>query len=276
MLANKYKLIQQINNGTFGTIYKSENIRTKEMVAIKIELKTNPNKSLKNEAKVYQYLGKLEGFPELKWFGTTAKTNYLVINLLGNSLLDTIQYYKALSIKSVLVYGIQIMQRIHVLHDKLLLHRDIKPSNFIFGTKNETNKLYLVDFGFSKRYDYNGKHIPEKKITNIVGTLNFVSLNVHNLIEPTRRDDVESCIYVILTMLFGKLEWFNKTSVNDIIILKKQLLLVDEVPSFIKIMLCYIRSIAFDERPDYEYLIDLMVKELNNYSFKNNDKFEWS
>ena len=156
MLANKYKLIQQINNGTFGTIYKSENIRTKEMVAIKIELKTNPNKSLKNEAKVYQYLGKLEGFPELKWFGTTAKTNYLVINLLGNSLLDTIQYYKALSIKSVLVYGIQIMQRIHVLHDKLLLHRDIKPSNFIFGTKNETNKLYLVDFGFSKRYDYNG------------------------------------------------------------------------------------------------------------------------
>jgi serine/threonine protein kinase len=276
MLANKYKLIQQINNGTFGTIYKSENIRTKEMVAIKIELKTNPNKSLKNEAKVYQYLGKLEGFPELKWFGTTAKTNYLVINLLGNSLLDTIQYYKALSIKSVLVYGIQIMQRIHVLHDKLLLHRDIKPSNFIFGTKNETNKLYLVDFGFSKRYDYNGKHIPEKNITNIVGTLNFVSLNVHNLIEPTRRDDVESCIYVILTMLFGKLEWFNKTSVNDIIILKKQLLLVDEVPSFIKIMLCYIRSIAFDERPDYEYLIDLMVKELNNYSFKNNDKFEWS
>jgi serine/threonine protein kinase len=276
MLANKYKLIQQINNGTFGTIYKSENIRTKEMVAIKIELKTNPNKSLKNEAKVYQYLGKLEGFPELKWFGTTAKTNYLVINLLGNSLLDTIQYYKALSIKNVLVYGIQIMQRIHVLHDKLLLHRDIKPSNFIFGTKNETNKLYLVDFGFSKRYDYNGKHIPEKKITNIVGTLNFVSLNVHNLIEPTRRDDVESCIYVILTMLFGKLEWFNKTSVNDIIILKKQLLLVDEVPSFIKIMLCYIRSIAFDERPDYEYLIDLMVKELNNYSFKNNDKFEWS
>jgi serine/threonine protein kinase len=276
MLANKYKLIQQINNGTFGTIYKSENIRTKEMVAIKIELKTNPNKSLKNEAKVYQYLGKLEGFPELKWFGTTAKTNYLVINLLGNSLLDTIQYYKALSIKNVLVYGIQIMQRIHVLHDKLLLHRDIKPSNFIFGTKNETNKLYLVDFGFSKRYDYNGKHIPEKNITNIVGTLNFVSLNVHNLIEPTRRDDVESCIYVILTMLFGKLEWFNKTSVNDIIILKKQLLLVDEVPSFIKIMLCYIRSIAFDERPDYEYLIDLMVKELNNYSFKNNDKFEWS
>jgi len=275
MLANKYQLIQKINEGSFGTIYKAENIRTKELVAIKTELKINEYKSLKNEAKVYQYLGRLDGFPELKWFGTNDNTNYLVINLLGKSIVDVIKYYKALSLKTVLILGIQIIQRIKVLHDKLLLHRDVKPSNFIFGLGSETNKLYLVDFGFSKRYDYNGKHIEEKNTRNIIGSLNFVSLNVHNLIEPSRRDDIESCIYVMLTMLFGRLEWFNKTDNDEVYNLKVQILSIPEVPSFIKIILFYIRSLKFNERPDYDFIISLIVKEFNNNGYNNNNKFEW-
>jgi serine/threonine protein kinase len=266
MIANKYILIGKINNGSFGTVFKAENYRTKELVAIKFENKSDQMKSLKNEAKIYQYLGKLDGFPELKMFGTTEKENYLVISLLGNSLSHVINHYKALSLKNVLKLGIQIIQRIKSLHDKFLLHRDIKPSNFIFGTDNNTNKLFLVDFGFAKRYDYNGKHIEEKNINSIIGSANFVSLNVHNLIEPSRRDDIESCIYIILTMLLGKLEWFNKTKLEEIAVLKKQILTIDEVPSFIKIMLYYIRTIHFDEKPDYEYLINLMVKELNKIS----------
>ena len=274
MLSNKYQLIEKINEGSFGYIYKAQNIRTNELVAIKFELKQNNIKSLKNEAKIYQYLGKLDGFPELKWFGTNNKTTYLVINLLGRSLSDTITYYKALSLKPVLVYGIQIIKRIQVLHDKLLLHRDIKPSNFVFGSGIDTNKLYLVDFGFSKRYDYNGKHITENNLRHIIGSINFVSLNVHNLCEPSRRDDIESCVYVILTMLFGKLEWFEKTDINEIYYLKTKIVYVEEVPSFIKIILFYVRSMSFDEKPDYDYIINLFVKEFNNNGFKNDDKFE--
>lgn len=274
MIANKYKLIEKINEGSFGTVYKAENIRTKEFVAIKLETKNDNNKSLKFEAKIYQYLGKLDGFPQLKIFGTTNNINYLVMDLLGNSLLNLINHFKALSLKSVLVLGIQIIKRIQTLHEKSLLHRDIKPSNFVFG--NSTNKLFLIDFGFAKRYVYDGKHIEEKNIKNIIGSPNFVSLNVHFNIEPSRRDDVESCIYIILTMLLGKLEWFNKNDINTIIQLKQQILLVDDVPLFIKKMLNYIRSVKYEEKPDYDYLINLMLTEFNNNKFKNDDKFEWN
>ena len=276
MIANKYKLIEKINEGSFGTVFKAENIRTNDFVAIKFENKSDQIKSLKNEAKIYQYLGKLDGFPQIKTFGTTDKVNYLVIDLLGNSLMNIIIYYKALYLKTVLVLGIQIIKIIKSLHNKSLLHRDIKPSNFIFGTGNDTNKLFLVDFGFAKRYDYNGKHIEEKNIKNIIGSPNFVSLNIHNNIEPSRRDDIESCIYVILTMLFGRLEWFDKDDLSEIAQLKKQIISVHEVPSFIKIMLYYVRSMKFDERPDYDYLINLMVTEYNNNNFKNDGKFEWN
>ena len=276
MIANKYKLIEKISEGSFGTVFKAENNRTKEFVAIKFEKKSENIKSLKNEAKIYQYLGRLDGFPELKIFGTTDKFNYLVMDLLGNSLINVITHYKKLSLKTVLVLGIQIIKRIKTLHEKYLLHRDIKPSNFIFGNGDETNKLFLVDFGFSKRYDYNGKHIEEKNIKNIIGSPNFVSLNIHYNVEPSRRDDIESCIYIILTMLFGRLEWFNKTNMNEIIQLKTQILCIKEVPSFIKIMLYYARSMKFDEKPNYDYLINLMIQELNNNELTNDDKFEWN
>jgi serine/threonine protein kinase len=264
MIANKYKLIEKINEGSFGTIFKAENIRTKEQVAIKFEDKSEQTTSLKNEARIYQYLGRLDGFPQLKTFGTTDKVNYLVMDLLGNSLDNIIVNYKELPLKIVLVLGIQIIKRIKSLHDKCLLHRDIKPSNFVFGTKNNTNKLFLIDLGFSKRYDYDGKHIEEKNINNIIGSLNFISLNVHNYREPSRRDDLESCVYVILTLLFGNLEWVNETNVQKMILLKQNIIKKDKVPTFIKNMLHYVRTMGFDAIPDYDYLINLMFQEYDN------------
>jgi serine/threonine protein kinase len=259
MIAHKYKLIEKINEGSFGTIFKAKNIRTKEFVAIKFENKSEQMKSLKNEARIYQYLGKLNGFPQLKTFGTTGEFNYLVMDLLGCSLTSIIKKYKQISLNTVLVLGIQIIQRIQSLHNNCLLHRDIKPSNFVFGNE-DTNKIFLIDLGFAKRYDYDGTHIEAKNINNIVGSLNFVSINVHNYIEPSRRDDIESCIYVILTMLFGDLEWFEETDINKMALLKRNIINDDKIPIFIKTMLTYIRSIEFDETPDYDYIISLMIQ----------------
>ena len=276
MISNKYNLIEKISEGSFGSVFKAENIRTKENVAIKFEIKMDNIKSLKNEAKIYQYLGRINGFPQLKMFGTTDKVNYLVIDLLGNSLSNTILYFNKLSLKTTLIIGVQMINRIKVLHENQLLHRDIKPSNFLFGLEKDINKLYLVDFGFSKRYIYNGTHIQEKKLTKIVGSLNFVSLNIHNYIEPSRRDDLESCIYIMLTMLLGKLVWFDKSNLNDIYKLKKQIILLEEVPSFIKILLNYVRKMKFDETPDYNYIINIIIETFKTNLFENDDKFEWN
>ena len=169
-----------------------------------------------------------------------------------------------------------MINRIKVLHENQLLHRDIKPSNFLFGLEKDTNKLYLVDFGFSKRYIYNGNHIQERELTKIVGSPNFVSLNIHNHIEPSRRDDLESCIYIMLTMLFGKLVWFDKSNLNDIYKLKEQIILIEEVPTFIKILLNYVRKMKFDETPDYNYIINVIIETLKNNLFENDNKFEWN
>jgi casein kinase 1 len=122
---------------------------------------------------------------------------------------------------------------------------------------------------------YNGKHIPEKKNTNIIGSPNFVSLNVHKGCEPSRRDDIQSCIYVILYMLVGRLEWFNNEGLEQIQDMKEKTVDSEDLPQFIKIMLHYAYDMKFEEEPDYNYLIDLMNKERLENGYSDRDKFEW-
>lgn len=277
MIANKYKLIEKIKEGAFGIIFKGEHVRTRELVAIKFEPKNTDKKTLKNEAKLYQYFGRIEGFPQLKWFGTNEHAHYLVMELLGFSLTEMINHYKGFCLKTVLLLGIQIIKKIQILHEMYLVHRDIKPDNFLFGLGIVTNKLHLIDFGISKRYNFDGVHIPETKLHNLIGTPNFVSLNVHNNIEPSRRDDLESGIYIIIYMLFGKLEWdVTNYTINQIYTLKLNIHTNNKLPSFINSMLYYVRCLTFDETPDYNYINNLMVTVVNKNGYIDDNRFEWN
>jgi len=257
IIANKYQLLNQINKGSFGQIFRGKNSRTGEIVAIKRENKSETIKVLVSEAKIYQYLGKQDGFLQLKWFGTDEKYNYLVFDLLGYSLKDTMDTSK-MSFITCLELGIQIIERIKVLHDHHLLHRDIKPDNFVFGQGENTNKLYLIDLGFCKRFNYNGKHIEETYNNKLIGSPNFVSLFIHKGCQASRRDDVISAIYVIAYMMLGKLDWFNSPNFETMVQEKENFNTNHMRFTFLKDMLhdCY--NLSFDAKPDYEYLIYIL------------------
>ena len=266
ILDSKYELLEKLNEGSFGQVYKAKHVRTGELVAVKIERKTVSSSSLKNEAKIYQYLSKEPGFTSLKWFGSNDNIRYLVTNLLVCSLPNLIKRKGSLKLNIILQLGIQMLKRIQTLHSKYLLHRDIKPDNFMLGPNKQ---LYLIDFGLCKRYDHAGQHIEEtcKQNKSIIGSINFVSLNVHKGIEPSRRDDIESCIYVILYLLQnGELPWLKEKDTKKIVYLKEQL--TNEGPfirPFIKDMLVNARQIAFHSEPDYTLFLNILEGELNRF-----------
>ena len=108
-IANKYKLLEKIGEGSFGFIYKGENMRTSELVAIKMESISSGSKLLKNESKIYQYLNDIDGIPKVRWFGKDSINNYMVLDLLGESLESLKQRKKVFSLKLVLQIGNQIL-----------------------------------------------------------------------------------------------------------------------------------------------------------------------
>ena len=289
MLANKYKLLEKLSQGSFGKVFKAENIRTGEIVAIKTEVKSKEQKSLKMEAKIYQYLANTDGIPQLKWFGATNNVNYLVTNLLEHSVTSLVKEYGRLSIKTVLLLGTQMIERLEILHGHYLIHRDIKPDNFIINISYKTNKMFLIDFGFCKRYNYEGNHIEFKMNKTLIGTPNYVSLNVHKGCEPSRRDDLESCFYVMIYMLFGKFFSINGEEQDPfkILVLKKEQL--TNIPRFLTIAINYVRTLRFEEEPDYKYIIRIFSelleeqREIEGYSKAKeslekdeDDEYEWS
>ena len=85
------------------------------------------------------------------------------------------------------------------IHEQCFIHRDIKPENFALGSLKHSKRIYLIDFGFTKKYiDSNGDHIKLKRYKFLIGTRRYVSLNTHKGLEQSRRDDMESLGYLFL------------------------------------------------------------------------------
>jgi len=252
IIANKYRITERLGNGGFGAIFKGENIRTKEPVAIKMESISSNTKMLKRETKIYQYLGKAPGIPQVKWFGTTEKYNYMVLPLFGDSLSS-----KTFSLAESLEIGQKMLKILRYIHKKGLIHRDIKPDNFVLS--QDGLLLYIIDFGLCKKYiDDEDKHMPLRSERALVGTPNFVSINVHNGIEPSRRDDLTSVAYIILHVVNGGLPWQTHRENKYLKMQKSCVLEWSKTPTELIAYLNYCNGLNFDETPDYDFLIKVL------------------
>ena len=206
LINNKYRIIKEIGKGSFGIIYKGENMRTREKVAIKVETIDHGTCLLKNESIIYRYLNNMTGIPAVKWFGKDDINYYMVINLLGKSLQNIKDEIGCFTLNDAVKIGVYLIYLIQNIHEKGLVHRDIKPDNFLFGL-DDTSKIYIIDFGFCKSYVGDNEHIPMQKTNNLIGSRTYASINAHNFDELSRRDDFESLCYALIYLVQGKLEW---------------------------------------------------------------------
>lgn len=261
VINKKYKILNKLGSGSFGSIYKGQNIRTNEYIAVKVEPINSDFRLLKNESRIYQYLNGCSGIPSVKWFGKDKINYYMVIDLLGSSLQDLKNKLRKFSLALVLKIGIKIISLLKIIHEKGLVHRDVKPDNFLFGQNNVSN-LYLIDFGFCKSYLDNGIHVPIKKTCNIIGSLNYASISSHNRIDLSRRDDLESVGYMLLYFITDKLPWNDETEETEIIRKKLEISNDETYPFILLDLLRYTRSLEYEEKPNYNLIVDKFKREI--------------
>ena len=269
LINKKYTLIEKIGEGSFGLIYKGKNTRTNEFVAIKMESIKSETNLLKNESVIYQYLSNSIGIPTVKWFGKDINNYYMVISLLGESL-QTIKHKKELfSLKLVLQIGVKIINLLKTIHDKGLVHRDIKPDNFLLGLNNDSKNIYIIDFGFCKSYMKDNKHIPQKQTHNLIGSQMYASINAHNFVELSRRDDLESLGYMLIYFYLGTLSWEDisylskNENINEKIkSIKQNILESNSFPEVLVNYMKYVTNLEFEENPNYNLIINSFKREL--------------
>ena len=278
LINKKYKIIKKIGNGSFGNIYKGMNILTTQYVAIKMENKENDFDTLKNETKMLMHLSEYHFIPKVKYFGIENNKNILVMDLLSINLYQLLLLNNndaTSNYEKIIKYGIQMIEIIKCVHSKGILHRDIKPENFMISKYNEEN-LYLIDFGLSRFYLKNNKHIENNHKQNMVGTVRYASTFIHEGNTYSRRDDIISIIYVIIYLLKGKLPWQGITSKIKNIEGKNEMIykikkntnyakLCEGLKNYLQfeILLSRILNLSYYQIPDYDFIIKTLKSLIN-------------
>ncbi|KAH8366447.1 hypothetical protein KR084_006423 [Drosophila pseudotakahashii] len=288
LVGGKYRVVKPIGSGSFGDIYLGLNVKDGSEVAIKVESIEAKYPQLMYEAKVYEKLIHRPGFPELFHFGGEKNYNAMVIELLGPSLEELFNVCKRrFSLKTVLMLTDQLLMRIECVHEHGFIHRDIKPDNFLMGLGNHCNKLYLIDFGLSKRYkDIESEmHIPYRKDRNLTGTVRYASINAQMGVEQSRRDDMESLCYCMMYFNLGKLPWQGITAANkkqkyEKILEKKKSVTIPELcqgfPHEFSLLMTYVRNLRFKEPPDHVYVRQLFRILLRSLNHQYDYIYDWT
>ena len=279
---DKYLVKEHLGSGSFGDVFRGITLKTEKEVAIKIPTKNKEKdgeKPLLREYKAYKILSNYsKGVPDCR-IEIFENKKILIMDLLGFSLEKVFNSNnKKIRMKSILLFATKMIEIIKYIHNLGFLHRDLKPDNFVFDLDAEN--IFLIDFGLSKKYVEDNSHIKIETNKRFVGTARYASINTHNGIEQSRRDDLESIMYILIYLFKGSLPWqsvkhHDKYEKYRLIGESKQNITTKELckglPNEFEIYLDYCKNLKFDEKPRYNYLKTLFknVYEKKNYKSRN-------
>ena len=277
MIANKYDIISKIGEGQFGTVYKGKYKRNNEFVAIKVEHLDAPIPLLNHETRILNYINSKHStcVPFVYWYGLYDHLPTLIMPLYEYSLED-LYSNKKLSKNDLLHHCIKIINILGFIHEYGVIHCDLKPENFMV----KENEIYLIDFGLATIFvDENSAILPQKPDSIfITGTPKFISINIHNGISPSRRDDLISAIYIFSYLQHNcylpwlnvqdKYDGYNPNNINHFKNQERKRKKIEyynnlHSSTFEKKILTYLKSIEFQEKPHYQRIIMIFEEKIS-------------
>ena len=257
LLNNKYVVLENIACGEFGALVKAQYNNTN--YAIKIGSK----EAIKYEAMLYKQLKGVASISKV-YDLFEFNTNYCMVLDYYSKTLNTVKEETFSTspsyIVSVLNYIKELIYILRDVHAKHIIHRDIKPSNICLTN----NKVFLIDFGISKIYKHGSLHNAESKTTGLLGSINYSSLNAINCIEQSRRDDIESFMYILVYMFlpsstyndYNNLDVIEKKDVFKIVAFLETI--VNFNSNIFSKQFNYVRRLKYNQEPNYEYVNTLL------------------
>ena len=202
----------------------------------------------------------------------------MLIEAQGQNLRLVLEKMKAdnFSRPTILKVGIQILDLLEILHKNRFIHGDLKIENFVLG-RDDPSKVYLIDFGLAHEYvSESGVHIARQNLRSFSGNFLFASLNSCRGYTKSRRDDIESLLYLVCYYLNNKyLPWCDLIRYHGLSDLKTLLkervdscsvkTLESMLPSELRVCLNHILCLHFEEAPNYKMIRENFYVLANRY-----------
>ncbi|KAH7888491.1 kinase-like domain-containing protein [Phlebopus sp. FC_14] len=152
---NRYLILDILGQGTFGQVVKCQNMKTNEIVAVKV-VKNKPayfNQSMM-EVTILELLNNqcdpTDEHHILRLRDSFIHRNHLclVFELLSSNLYELIKQnqFQGLSTQLVKVFTAQLLDALTVLKEARLIHCDLKPENILLKSL-QSPQIKVIDFG---------------------------------------------------------------------------------------------------------------------------------
>jgi len=269
--SGQYRLRRKIGSGAFGEVYSGRCALTGEEVAIKFE--SSKDDALEQEVaflKALQQECLPPGFAALHHFGREGLYKVMVTELLGRSLTDVFESEGSMfNVQTTMLVAQQVLRSLEYVHSHGIIHRDIKPDNFMCGRSSKRHQVYMIDFGMATNCFVDGKHIPFDKVLGFSGNLRYASIDSHTFAAQSRRDDLQAVGHMLYFFLLGRLPWSGLSARNwrdqNLKVMEKKIntpvhVLNAGQPKAFEDYLKYCRALAFEAKPNYNFLRGLFSK----------------
>ena len=276
-LRKGYTLQERIGRGSFGEVYSCRGPQD-ESLAAKLEERRAKNgkarggpSQLHYEHRIYKLLAGGVGILSTRDFFTDGDYNVLIMQRMGKSVEDVlVEQGGSLAPDIVMAIGMKVLNALEHVHIKGVVHRDLKPQNMMLSNDPSDTNVYLIDYGLAKRFnDPVTGHIPySRNKRGLTGTPRYASVSSHLGAEQSRRDDLESLVYIMVYLRTGHLPWqgmrgTSKKSKYDKIMRKKQNIsdrrLSEQFPMSFREFVRTIRNLQFEETPPYDRVRSLLL-----------------
>jgi len=210
--ADRYEIIEELGKGGMGKVYRVEDKKIKEEVALKLikpeiasdkktierfsnELKMARKIAHRNVGRMY-HLSEHEG------------THYITMEYVpGEDLKSFIRRSKQLSIGKAISMTKQVSEGLAEAHRLGVIHRDLKPSNIMIDREGNAR---IMDFGIAR--SITGKGITGAGV--IIGTPEYMSPEQVEGKEVDQRSDIYSLGVILYEMVTGRVPFEGDTPLS--------------------------------------------------------------
>jgi serine/threonine protein kinase/tetratricopeptide (TPR) repeat protein len=212
IFAGRYEVIEKLGEGEMGIIYRVEDKKIKEEVALKIirpEIAADRRtiERFSNELKiarkiVHKNIGRMYDLNEEEG------THFITMEYVpGKDLKSLIRMTKQMSVGTAIRIAKQICQGLAEAHRIGTMHRDLKPNNIIIDKQGTAR---IMDFGVARSLKIRGVTGPEV----IIGTPEYMSPEQAEKDDIDQRSDIYSLGVILYEMTTGQVPFQGDTPLS--------------------------------------------------------------